>query len=887
MHILMYKLKDSSLGRLVAFLLVFALVVPLVTHYYLGNHVAASTHFHSRSKLDKQVGMTDVLLENIDDLKFQVEELKRIKLSLTNELRELEGRKSKLLTDIVTYVKRADGLKSQAERHHSDVVRAQRELELIKLAKQRANDCPQLPFLKLPQELLVSSLSHIHPLPDKRTSSNCNLHSCFDFSRCPFNSGFPVFVYDYPLGQHRFDSDVAVIWKILKGNPHYTSNPERACLYLIIVASSEGVDSEKSNSELESDLHSLPYWSGNGKNHLLLQVHLPGKKKHSVLSMSNISTGLALIAQTTFPDSSRYRNGFDIVLPPFAGLAKGEIWNLAPFQLPAQRKHLLSFQAEHPAHLTEGMSVIRNQLNKISQENSDFFIELYLSKSDFLGSRKSNEWLLWGQLGDRKNVLKESTFSLVLDSNSLSWDSAHLRVVEALQFGAIPVILSSKIILPFNDVIDWHKAAIIVAPARLPELNVLLRTITNEDILEMRRQGRFLWETYLSTYDALLKTLLATVRTRLSLPAKHIPATPTLSLFSESGPPATNAPDPDALIGLPQQSPTYVRNLTLTVVDRESVWNSPPGAFHMYPSSPFDPVFPSSAPFKNSSKGFELIGNGAGGAGVEFNKALGGNYPMEQFTVVILTYQREIVLMESIQRLVGLQYLNKVVVIWNSPDPPSLSLRWPDVGVPLHVVKVAKNSLNNRFVPYDVIETDAIFAVDDDVEMRHDEILLAFRVWRENKDRIVGFPGRFHAWDSHSNQWLYSSEYSCELSMILTGAAFYHKYYSYLYTHWMSQVIRDRVDEYMNCEDIAMNFLVSHITRKPPIKVTSRWTFTCPNCHVNLWEDKTHFEERSRCINFFVEVYGYMPLMRTQFRADSVLFKTRLPSDKSKCFKYV
>ena len=37
--------------------------------------------------------------------------------------------------------------------------------------------------------------------------------------------------------------------------------------------------------------------------------------------------------------------------------------------------------------------------------------------------------------------------------------------------------------------------------------------------------------------------------------------------------------------------------------------------------------------------------------------------------------------------------------------------------------------------------------------------------------------------------------------------------------HWMPQVIRDKVDEYMNCEDIAMNFLVSHITRKPPLKV--------------------------------------------------------------------
>ena len=43
----------------------------------------------------------------------------------------------------------------------------------------------------------------------------------------------------------------------------------------------------------------------------------------------------------------------------------------------------------------------------------------------------------------------------------------------------------------------------------------------------------------------------------------------------------------------------------------------------------------------------------------------------------------------------------------------------------------------------------------------------------------------------------------------------------------MDSLIRDKVDEYMNCEDIAFNFLVSHLTRKPPLKVTSRWTFRC------------------------------------------------------------
>lgn len=95
-----------------------------------------------------------------------------------------------------------------------------------------------------------------------------------------------------------------------------------------------------------------------------------------------------------------------------------------------------------------------------------------------------------------------------------------------------------------------------------------------------------------------------------------------------------------------------------------------------------------------------------------------------------------------------------------------------------------------------------------------------FRVWREHRDRVVGFPGRFHAWDqNYHNAWNYNSNYSCELSMVLTGAAFIHKHYTYLYTHWLPQAIRDKVDEYMNCEDIAMNFLISHLTRKPPVKV--------------------------------------------------------------------
>ena len=49
--------------------------------------------------------------------------------------------------------------------------------------------------------------------------------------------------------------------------------------------------------------------------------------------------------------------------------------------------------------------------------------------------------------------------------------------------------------------------------------------------------------------------------------------------------------------------------------------------------------------------------------------------------------------------------------MWNSELPPSPDLKWPDIGVPIEVIKTYANSLNNRFLPYDVIQTEAILSV--------------------------------------------------------------------------------------------------------------------------------------------------------------------------------
>lgn len=45
----------------------------------------------------------------------------------------------------------------------------------------------------------------------------------------------------------------------------------------------------------------------------------------------------------------------------------------------------------------------------------------------------------------------------------------------------------------------------------------------------------------------------------------------------------------------------------------------------------------------------------------------------------------------------------------------------------VQVVRTEKNSLNNRFLPWDAVETEAILSIDDDAHLRHDEIMFGFR----------------------------------------------------------------------------------------------------------------------------------------------------------------
>ncbi|XP_018323408.2 exostosin-3 [Agrilus planipennis] len=881
------NVKHLRLSRLIVILSLILFIVPLITHYYLSSVELSSdriTHnAHSHVDLPE-----DLNFLSETDLKSRIDELLRIKGSVSSELRDMENKRQKLQQELQQYSRQIEQLKQELAHQQTELDKLKISVQQAQVAQREALE-QNSPELALPKKLVANELPDFLPLSSKTVSKLCRLSTCFDHSRCSLTSGFPVYLYSpdqYPVMNSGWDVDgflKTTLKQALGYNPHLTSNPKEACIYLVLVGEalkdfdqpSEDI-SYSENIPLNSEaLKHLPYWGGDGRNHVLLNLARRDLSVNSKDLFDGVDTGRAILVQSTFT-YSRFRSGFDLIVSPVIGPPGGDVWQECALMLPARRKNLLSFQGElksaRTVQIKENNSqytldnFIQKHLKELSQTSTSdkFYFEFECNPAvDDNMNLGLTDWALCGTDSSRRALLRESTFVLVfapVSSELISTSLLQARVYEALRSGAIPVILGGdQIRLAYDEVIQWRRVAIFLPRARVTELHFLLRTFPDSDILLMRRQGRLVWERYLASVQSTIDTIIAVIRDRLNIPPLPVESFPALSVFNETFQPIRTVvnveEEQDESLGPlepPYNSPAFKRNFSLMLTQGYEIWNDWGDPFHLYPSLPKDPMLPSDAKFMGSERGFRPIGLGQGGAGKEFSEALGGNYPREQFTILLLTYERDQVLLDSIARLRGLPYLNSVLVVWNSPKPPSPELRWPDIGVPVHVIKAARNSLNNRFLPLENLNTEAILSVDDDAHLRHDEILFGFRVWREYRDRIVGFPGRYHAWDINTgNSWLYNSNYSCELSMVLTGAAFVHRHYFYLYWKMLPQAIRDKVDEYMNCEDIAMNFLVSHVTRQPPVKVTSRWTFRCPGCPQSLSEDDTHFRERHKCINFF------------------------------------
>lgn len=830
-----------SLTKCIFLMITILLIIPFLLLKLISLDEDSSFYFLRRTKLSNDIKHN----WKWGDKCFIQSENNRILISIQKELIETSKNLQKVNKEIEIIDKLLISKKEEL-----DIL--EQQIEEAKLLQKELNDRRNVK-ISLPLKPLYPDYNRLIFKEKKLQSDFDTIEKVFDFSRCSISSMFPVYVYDLPINS---SNNIKLYYKEAIKSLYRTDDPHKACIFIAFMTKSI------------KDVRMLKYWLNNGRNHVIINIE-------------NITIDNREAALVVGEDIINYRKGVDFFTFFPINDNANEI-DLVPL-LPHSRKFLISF--------TINKNFIDNYRKKhLDNLKKSAIISEDSILIDYNCAFNNEEWAKYGLCGDRNfriDILKRSVFTLIFSDV----ESYAIRLEEALLSGSIPVILSMTNPLPFDDVIDWRTAVIRIPFNRFPELHFILKSINLADILEYRRRGRFYLQNYLISPSTIIDTIISSLRYQtlsLGLPSLEVKGKPLFgkSFVSPSQSPVPKPQMEEEYLGPIEasfESPSYTHNFSSFSLYSYDLWNNFPYLVHYTPSYLINhAVMPSESEFyEDTNSGFRPI---SPGSGIEFSKALGGNRNREQFTVVMLTYNRDQILYSALERLHQIPYLNKIIVIWNSINRQPLN-NWPHLHVPIVFINGTKNSLNNRFYPYDQIETEAVFSMDDDIDIKQHEIIFAFRVWREQRNKIVGFPARHHA--RYGDNMFYNSNHTCQLSMILTGASFIHKSYFIAYTFSMPKQIRDKVDEFMNCEDIAMNFLVSHLTRQPPIKTTSKWTLRCPTCPETLSSDESHFKERHECIRFFTKIYGYNPLLYTQFRVDSVLFKTRLPLNHQKCFRYV
>jgi glucuronyl/N-acetylglucosaminyl transferase EXT1 len=726
----------------------------------------------------------------------------------------------------------------------------------IELLSVKANDVDDLFSTPIESKFSVSFSNRVNHILNSNNVNykSCRMETCFDFTKCYDN----FLVYVYPpepvnsLGAlPPISQNYQKILSAIMESRYYTSDPEKACLFVL------GIDtldrdslSEDYVRNVPSRLQRLPYWNG-GKNHVIFNLYSGTWPDYSENGLG-FDPGQAILAKASMSIQTT-RHNFDISIPLFHKqfpLRGGNTGFVSGNNFPANKKYLLAFKGKRYVH-GKG-SETRNSLFHLHNARDIVLVTTCRHGKSWreLQDGRCDEDNREFDRYDYETLLQNSTFCLVPRGRRLG----SFRFLEALQAGCIPVLLSNSWVLPFQSKIDWKQAAVWADERLLLQVVDIVRSISPKQILALRQQTQILWERYFSSIEKIVFTTFEIIRERL--------------------------PDYPMRNGL--------------------IWNTSPGALLSDPR------------YSDTSKDMPFLLDTF------------GYKPKDNFTAVIFvqigssTLTPNSALYKLVKSITKSQYVSRILILWASDQKVPSRKRWPSTGhIPLHIITSLtsaqsssqssssvnnningnlNNNINNnnnneeeirpsisqRFQPHTLIQTDCVLSLDEDAILNTDEIDFAYQVWRYFPERIVGFPARAHFYDDSKNAWGYTSKWTNYYSIVLTGAAFYHRYYNYLYTNWLSYLLLKTVQQSSNCEDILMNLMVAHVTRRPPIKVTQRKGYKDRESIRSPWNDPDHFIQRQSCLNTFAAVFGYMPLIRSNLRLDPVLYRDNVSNLRKK-----
>ena len=517
--------------------------------------------------------------EDIEELKRQVAELEKIKMSARNELLELGEKLSQTKVTHSAPSKDSRHLTSRGGGTGGE----ENEKKTQHASKMAPLNCPPPPSVAQPPPIVILSPLHTAAVVEADAiggaiSDRCSFPVCFDYARCPLTRPFSVYVYGGagdPIPGRSFPLDHVTkraLIDILNSTSSLAPRPQDACLF--VVPLDMGVWGA---GGLEGLLESLPHWGREGTNHVLLALH--SGPHHAPQVGRAITVGNVLRATPT----SRFRSGYDVLLPILPGSHGDPKLTTLPSMLPEMRSFLLYFSGNllpfsfratptSPRGLElAALETLRDALRGVELVAIDTACQEGGVAEGM--ATEEGEWALCGNSVTRLDGHAHSTFSLILPGRR-GGVATYTRLLESLQAGSVPVVVGVAV-LPLDDVIDWSRIALLVPLGRLAEIHYILRGVASVTVTQYRLQGRVVWNAYFSSLRGGVSAVIALLRQRTGHPPPLAPDYVGRTLVSTGMMPESGT------------SPVFVQNWTVYAGD---IWNRPPGPFYSYPLTPYKPL---------------------------------------------------------------------------------------------------------------------------------------------------------------------------------------------------------------------------------------------------------------------------------------------------------
>lgn len=300
-----------------------------------------------------------------------------------------------------------------------------------------------------------------------------------------YSDGDPKTYYQTPRKLTGKYSSEGYFFQNLKDSSFLTDDPDQADLFFIPISCHKmrGKGISYGNMTIivrdyvESLMSKYPYWNRTlGADHFFVTCHDVGVRATEGLP-NLVKNSIRVVCSPSY----------DVGFIPHKDVALPQI--LQPFALPAggndiENRTTLGFWAGHRN------SKIRVILARVWENDTEL---------DISNNRINRAT---GHLVYQKRFYR-TKFCICPGGSQVN----SARIADSIHYGCVPVILSNYYDLPFNDILDWHKFAVVLKEKDVYQLKQILKSITQEEFVRLHNnlvkvQKHFQWNSPAVSHDA-------------------------------------------------------------------------------------------------------------------------------------------------------------------------------------------------------------------------------------------------------------------------------------------------------------------------------------------------------------------------------------------------